>query len=1078
MVRGRVVGVLAAAMALLALAGEARAQTPGTIMQLAGQDGCIAGAAYDGCAVGSAIEEDVTSVAISPDGANVYAVSQDFGAEVDPDDPGDNVFRLAVFDRGTDGTLTQKPNGHALDGAGQVVVSPDGENVYVTTPTGVAVFDRAANGTLTDNGGANLERPGGLALSPDGDQLYVTSQDLGDPTNPNDDAGEVAVFSRAANGSLTQISSPALDGVSTVAVSPDGASVYAGYDYSDDSERVAGVAVFDRQANGILDQKPGADGCVAETNLDGCADGVGLQLSATSLAVSPDGTSVYSAAGGDSEFDAHLGQVAVFDRAADGTLTQKGGGQGCLSGRSQGVPPAEGCTDAPELQAANSLAVSPDGASLYATALRWNTVIGGGGIVDGTVVALDRASDGSLARKSADECCIYQTALDGGAGAGEGRGVIGAVSVAVSPDNLNVYSGALGSDGNFGSGELLGAVGVFNRVPAVTPDDPPETTITSGPTDGSTITEDRATFEFSSDEPGSSFECRLDEGAFTACASPFETPALADGEHTFSVRAIDPDDNADPTPASRTFTVDSDPGPDPGDMIVNDEGDDGGPGTQANCLAGAAGCTLRAAIAVSNGDDLVNSITFTEDVTQIDLSNGILSIADDLAGEDVAITGNGARELEVSGTTNPGDAELAVEAGAEARISALAVADGGSATTVESPGEGTTEDVSISGAGISNAGTLALDEVAIKDSGTSLTVSAGEEAIATASGGGIVNTGTLTLTGSTVSGNSISATATAGDEDGAPGAASATARGGGILNTGTLVVQNSTVSGNSNGVNATGGSTNTTDSQGGGITVSGGIVNLDSSTVAFNSADAAANLAALAPGTVAIRSTLVAEPQGAGESCQIDAGSSAGFNLDDGTSCGFDQPTDQTDSDPMLISLADNGGETDTHAIPKVSPATDQGDSEGLDSDQRGDGFDRTVDIGDVANNDAGTPGDPSDDGVGTDVGAFELESGGCPEGTSETVVCTPLDGGGLRMEGTGADEALIGTDSDDVMKGGGGDDELVGGKGKDEFKGGGGNDVINAKGQRKEKVNCGSGNKDKAKNAKGDKVSKNCEKK
>ena len=1068
--RSTFIGLFVPALALLALAGQARAQTPGTLLQLAGEDGCIAGASYDGCAVGSAIEEDVTSVAVSPDGDNVYAVSRDFGVLMFPDDPGDNVFRLAVFDRAADGTLTQKPNGHALDGAGQVVVSPDGENVYATTPTGVTVFNRAANGTLTDNGGPDLERPGDLALSPDGDQLYVTSLDYGDLSNPNDDTGEVAVFNRAANGSISKVSSPALDGIATVAVSPDGASVYAGYNYSDDSEPVVGIAVFERQANGTLNQKPGAEGCVAETTQDGCADGVGLQIRATSLAVSPDGTSVYSAAGGSSELDAHLGQVAVFDRAADGTLNQKGGGEGCLSGRSQGVPPAEGCTDAPELQSANAIAVSPDGASLYATAFHSNSGVGGGGIQDGIVVALDRASDGSLARKSA-ECCIYQAGVDGGNS--EGRGVIGAVSVAVSPDNLNVYTGALGSDGEFGGGELLGAVGVFNRVPA---DDAPETTITAGPEEGSTINGDTATFEFTADEPGSSFECRLDGGAFTACTSPFETPTLADGEHTFSVRAIDPDENADPTPASRTFTVDIDL--EPGEMIVNVEGDDGGSSAQANCSNGAPGCTLRAAITVSNGDDLANSITFTADIAQIDLVNGTLSIADDLAGEDVAISGNGARELEVSGTTNPGDAELAVEAGAEARISALTVANGGSATTVESPGEGTTEEIAISGAGISNAGTLALDQVAVKDSGASVTVAAGEEAIARASGGGIVNTGSLTLTGSTVSDNSVSATATAGAEDAAPGAASATTRGGGILNQGgTLVVQNSTISGNSNGANATGGSTNTTDSVGGGITASGGSVNLGASTVAFNAADAGANLSALSPGAFAIRTSLVAEPQGSGESCQIAPGSSLGFNLDQGASCGFVGPTDQQGVDPMLAPLADNGGETDTHAILQESPATDQGDSAGLVSDQRGDGFARAVDFEDVANNEAGTPADPSDDGDGTDVGAFEVQGGACPEGTSATVICTPLGGGGLQMVGTDADETLVGTDSDDEIEGGGGDDELIGGKGKDSFKGGGGNDVIDSKGQRKEEVNCGSGKKDKAKNAKHDKVSKNCEK-
>jgi hypothetical protein len=67
------------------------------------------------------------------------------------------------------------------------------------------------------------------------------------------------------------------------------------------------------------------------------------------------------------------------------------------------------------------------------------------------------------------------------------------------------------------------------------------------------------TFGFSSSEAGSSFECRIDGSAFTACATPFGTPALADGVHAFEVRAIDPAGNADPTPAARAFAIDATP---------------------------------------------------------------------------------------------------------------------------------------------------------------------------------------------------------------------------------------------------------------------------------------------------------------------------------------------------------------------------------------------------------------------------------------------------------------------------------------------------------------------------------------
>jgi hypothetical protein len=84
---------------------------------------------------------------------------------------------------------------------------------------------------------------------------------------------------------------------------------------------------------------------------------------------------------------------------------------------------------------------------------------------------------------------------------------------------------------------------------------PPATTITSGPS-GAT-NDPTPTFTFSSSEAGSTFQCKLDTGAYSACTSPKTTANLADGPHTFYVRATDPAGNTDPTPAARSFTVET-----------------------------------------------------------------------------------------------------------------------------------------------------------------------------------------------------------------------------------------------------------------------------------------------------------------------------------------------------------------------------------------------------------------------------------------------------------------------------------------------------------------------------------------
>jgi len=90
---------------------------------------------------------------------------------------------------------------------------------------------------------------------------------------------------------------------------------------------------------------------------------------------------------------------------------------------------------------------------------------------------------------------------------------------------------------------------------------PPDTTISSGPS--GTTTAITAAFGFTSTEAGSSFECKLDAGSWAGCSSPKSLSALTVSAHTFSVRAKDAAGNVDPTPASRSWTVEAEPQPEP-----------------------------------------------------------------------------------------------------------------------------------------------------------------------------------------------------------------------------------------------------------------------------------------------------------------------------------------------------------------------------------------------------------------------------------------------------------------------------------------------------------------------------------
>lgn len=86
-----------------------------------------------------------------------------------------------------------------------------------------------------------------------------------------------------------------------------------------------------------------------------------------------------------------------------------------------------------------------------------------------------------------------------------------------------------------------------------TPPDPPRLTSAPPPLSGPDVT-----FEFSADDPGTTFVCSLDDEPFAACTSPTTRTELADGGHSFGVRAVDDAGNTS-APTWHAWVVDTTP---------------------------------------------------------------------------------------------------------------------------------------------------------------------------------------------------------------------------------------------------------------------------------------------------------------------------------------------------------------------------------------------------------------------------------------------------------------------------------------------------------------------------------------
>ena len=97
-----------------------------------------------------------------------------------------------------------------------------------------------------------------------------------------------------------------------------------------------------------------------------------------------------------------------------------------------------------------------------------------------------------------------------------------------------------------------------NISPTLAPDTvPPDTVYISGPEGEIATRETTFRVEGSPVEDTLKIQCRLDDGAFADCPSPWKVTGLSDGPHTVGLRAQDTAGNQDPSPVVRSFSVDA-----------------------------------------------------------------------------------------------------------------------------------------------------------------------------------------------------------------------------------------------------------------------------------------------------------------------------------------------------------------------------------------------------------------------------------------------------------------------------------------------------------------------------------------
>jgi 6-phosphogluconolactonase (cycloisomerase 2 family)/PKD repeat protein len=389
-----------------------------------------------------------------------------------------------------------------LSGAGNsIAVAPNGR-VAVSTfnPDGVNLFSLDAGGKLTPGaalGPAAVVEPHAVALSPNGQLLAVGSGE--------DALSKLSTFTFSGGGVPTLADSETT-GAHPVAVefSPDG-SLLATADVYGDS-----VSLFSVAANGVL--------TLRATRSTG--DGPRW------IAFSPDGTLLLTADEGSS-------QLSVF----------------AVSGTTLVSKPPIGTDSYPQ-----ALAFRPGGGQFalisYVNHSLTTYTITSGGIATPVAVATGIGTPERISWSPSGDLVAI-------------TGDPGDVFVfTVSPAGVPMALGDVTTTDSHPIGIAFDATGKFMLIPQIAgrtlwvyPLAAPtlDTVIDSGPPEFDNTPSPE--FKFDASYP-STYECKLDTGAFSACARSPAIPIASEGAHTLSVRARDALGNLDPTPASYPWTSD------------------------------------------------------------------------------------------------------------------------------------------------------------------------------------------------------------------------------------------------------------------------------------------------------------------------------------------------------------------------------------------------------------------------------------------------------------------------------------------------------------------------------------------